>query len=57
MTEVTTTRAQDTTPLEVLDDDELAQVVGGGGTVGDVLDLAKAKVYPKIGMCGCGFAH
>ena len=46
----------DTTPaateLDVLTDEELAQVVGGAGSV-NVRDF----VYNKIGMCGCGLAH
>lgn len=40
--------------FEVLTDDELETVVGGG-------DLrrfnAQDFVYNKIGMCGCGLAH
>lgn len=47
----------DTTPaapeLEILTEEELAQVVGG-----DVRGFdAKDFVYNKIGMCGCGVAH
>jgi bacteriocin-like protein len=45
----------DTTPmpteLEVLSDDELAQVVGGA----DKVD--REWVLNKIGMCGCGRNH
>lgn len=44
--------AEDQT-LDVLTEDELALVVGGGGTV----DGVKAYVYNKIGMCECGLAH
>ena len=41
-------------PFEVLSDDELEAVVGGG----DLRSFdAKDFVYNKIGMCGCGLAH
>lgn len=44
----------DATALDVLTDDELAQVIGGT----DVSKLnAQHFVYGKIGMCGCGLAH
>jgi bacteriocin-like protein len=42
------------TELEVLTEQELAQVVGGADVRG--FD-AKDYVYNKIGMCGCGLAH
>lgn len=41
-------------PFEVLSDDELETVVGGG----DLKNFnAQDFVYNKIGMCGCGLAH
>lgn len=38
-----------TVALEVLTDDELDAVVGGGAALS-----AEKTVYEKIGMCGCG---
>ena len=46
--------ANDVTELDVLTDEELAQVVGGA----DVASFnAKDFVYNKLGLCGCGLAH
>ena len=48
------TTAREIDELEVLTEQELAQVVGGG----DLRKFdAKDFVYNKIGMCGCGLAH
>lgn len=41
--------------VEVLTDDELATVVGGGAPV-SVTGLQN-RVYDKIGMCRCGGLH
>ena len=49
-----TARASTDLPFEVLTDDELEAVVGGG----DLRSFnAQDFVYNKIGMCGCGLAH
>jgi len=41
-------------PYEVLSDEELEAVVGGG----DASSFnARDFVFNKIGMCGCGLAH
>ena len=44
----------DTTEIEVLTEDELAQVVGGADVRGF---NAREYALSKIGMCGCGLAH
>jgi bacteriocin-like protein len=49
-----TARTSADLPFEVLTDEELETVVGGG----DLRSFnAQDFVYNKIGMCGCGLAH
>lgn len=50
----TTATPSSTLEFEVLTDEELATVIGGGWITPSG---AKEFVYNKIGMCGCGLAH